>query len=1151
MGDNCLKVVAAAATTNNVTDFPLKMKPDEGETSGTKKLMQARLPFKPLHQKVGKPAVANPKKRKLNEQDTGAAKFPKLLKSLTENKSKLNTSHDNSDMEVCDGVISSSESGNTSVSSQRAVKSHTLDKFFSPRNVQDEIISSSTNDYVDLTKSDGEEEVQVEDKIEESSEKEKENKLSDAFSEDANFTCQIENKVKTNSSSKLALSTKILREKYDRTALPQNKLMAEVRVVLEDVALCDIPGCSTPKSFKKYLNNSAKSSKSIDLSSPIKGKEDTGSGLDNSIVCVTPDNEFCETMSTSTTSSHSEAGVSTQSPHASERSGTPKTVRVKTKVSSTKKSQRDAIRQKVKDERERERLQRKQQKEAERLGKLEQRKKEKEKKEQEKQHLKILKEKERQEKKELLEKERQEKEKLKEDQRRKKQEIIEAKQEEKRKKEEEKKLKEEEKMKEEEEKLRKQERTKAAFQNYFLLKPKEMSNIKTKEHSGLFMPFEVKNNMRMAPSCRRSTAEELTENLDALMSTQKHDTLYLEELRTGRFTPRKSLKTWPKEEEPEDVYHISHEEDVVKKVTYRVKLLQFHTNYRPPYYGTWRKKSSVLTPKFPWKQDTKLFDYEIDSDDEWEEEEPGESLSSSEGEEDKEEKEEKEEDEDDEDGWMVPHGYLSEGEGCEDDEEVTPEMLKARQAAKAESWERQRKQQCLPHKLEHIGCVWEGDQIDALILDKLLEFKVCNIDGEFPIGTSYNGITKDLEPTETRSTSYLKKRAVPEEAMPDLIKFIHGNRAGIKKLVIEFQMFWNSKNSDVVSKASQGETAKPESNVDSTPGTPAEKMDSSKQTSTPNTSINESDAPEENFIISKRQLDKKITTIAVREKRSDFPKICWYVHPEMLKQYGLENLTLRDKVLEKKAAEENPACASIPSKNTTPNQANVSESKTPTSKTPSRDQMSILSFAQTADKLNTSRSDGECEIIETKSLDLKSHANKQFRRDQMSILSFTRAANEKMLIDLTGLDGQPSDNGKVMKDERKINTAAKSLVNITECSPSVGSTPDAVVNKIHDDCMEDGTNNGSGKDHLSVVNVNKTDIEKATNLPHSPDEMNVASLETTTQEKLPETKSTIVDVTSANNTTATPEQNLNMAASPVPQTVTAKEDKTISDKGKP
>lgn len=35
------------------------------------------------------------------------------------------------------------------------------------------------------------------------------------------------------------------------------------------------------------------------------------------------------------------------------------------------------------------------------------------------------------------------------------------------------------------------------------------------------------------------------------------------------------------------------------------------------------------------------------------------------------EEEENNEDEEEEDaGWMVPHGYLSEGEGCEDDEEV-------------------------------------------------------------------------------------------------------------------------------------------------------------------------------------------------------------------------------------------------------------------------------------------------------------------------------------------------------------------------------------------------------------------------------------------------------------------------------------------------
>jgi hypothetical protein len=57
-----------------------------------------------------------------------------------------------------------------------------------------------------------------------------------------------------------------------------------------------------------------------------------------------------------------------------------------------------------------------------------------------------------------------------------------------------------------------------------------------------------------------------------------------------------------------------------------------------------------------------VLDYEFDSDDEWEEEEPGESVSSaSEGEESGGEESGGEEGE--EDGFFVPHGYLSEDEG--------------------------------------------------------------------------------------------------------------------------------------------------------------------------------------------------------------------------------------------------------------------------------------------------------------------------------------------------------------------------------------------------------------------------------------------------------------------------------------------------------
>lgn len=34
-----------------------------------------------------------------------------------------------------------------------------------------------------------------------------------------------------------------------------------------------------------------------------------------------------------------------------------------------------------------------------------------------------------------------------------------------------------------------------------------------------------------------------------------------------------------------------------------MKLLQFHENYRPAYWGTWNKKSSHISPRCPFTQD--------------------------------------------------------------------------------------------------------------------------------------------------------------------------------------------------------------------------------------------------------------------------------------------------------------------------------------------------------------------------------------------------------------------------------------------------------------------------------------------------------------------------------------------------------------------
>lgn len=97
------------------------------------------------------------------------------------------------------------------------------------------------------------------------------------------------------------------------------------------------------------------------------------------------------------------------------------------------------------------------------------------------------------------------------------------------------------------------------------------------------------------------------------------------------------------------------------------KLLQFDKSNRPAYYGTWRRKSIVVGQRHPFRKDPEL-DYDVDSDEEWEEEDPGESLSDC----DKMDEEsidgetlENENDCESEDSFVVPDDYLSENEGVQ------------------------------------------------------------------------------------------------------------------------------------------------------------------------------------------------------------------------------------------------------------------------------------------------------------------------------------------------------------------------------------------------------------------------------------------------------------------------------------------------------
>lgn len=51
----------------------------------------------------------------------------------------------------------------------------------------------------------------------------------------------------------------------------------------------------------------------------------------------------------------------------------------------------------------------------------------------------------------------------------------------------------------------------------------------------------------------------------------------------------------------------------------RMRMHYFSTDTRPPYNGTFSRTSRVLTGRRPFEKDHKLFNYDYDSEAEWEE----------------------------------------------------------------------------------------------------------------------------------------------------------------------------------------------------------------------------------------------------------------------------------------------------------------------------------------------------------------------------------------------------------------------------------------------------------------------------------------------------------------------------------------------------
>lgn len=125
--------------------------------------------------------------------------------------------------------------------------------------------------------------------------------------------------------------------------------------------------------------------------------------------------------------------------------------------------------------------------------------------------------------------------------------------------------------------------------------------------------------------------------------------------------------------------------------------------------------------------------------------------------------------------------------------------------------------------------------------------------------------------------------------MPDLIRLVHGNLAGIKKLVKEFRLYWKHKTSGKQLKTEMDSEEKMEVD-EQTAKTDIKPMGEGDLIDGSDVKPSSETVAEVDFSISKRQLEIKITSIATREKRDTLKKICWYVNDSVLEQYSLKEL---------------------------------------------------------------------------------------------------------------------------------------------------------------------------------------------------------------------------------------------------------------------
>ena len=144
------------------------------------------------------------------------------------------------------------------------------------------------------------------------------------------------------------------------------------------------------------------------------------------------------------------------------------------------------------------------------------------------------------------------------------------------------------------------------------------------------------------------------------------------------------------------------------------------------------RKAALLDTKFlnlmfcfrrPFGKDNEKFDYEYDSEEDWEEEEEGESLSNTEDDED--DKEEEMDDYEVDNEFFVPHGYLSDGEEANNDDQVlNPETVKEKLEHAEKEFKKEHGIKIQEMKPRLSGVCFEGEMLDTeVVFSELGGFK--------------------------------------------------------------------------------------------------------------------------------------------------------------------------------------------------------------------------------------------------------------------------------------------------------------------------------------------------------------------------------------------------------------------------------------------